>query len=142
MILPRMGQFTVTYEGDLRCRLRHESSGTEIFTDAPVDNRGKGASFSPTDLLAVSVAACMLTIMGIRAIDQGWRIEGARVDVAKHMVADPQRRVGKIVVVLALPAGLDERARASLERAAHLCPVKQSLSERVEVDVTFAWGTV
>jgi putative redox protein len=137
-----MGHFTVTYEGELRCRARHEASGTEIFTDAPVDNRGRGSSFSPTDLLAVSTATCMLTIMGIRAQDQGWDLTGTRVDVEKHMVADPQRRVGRLVVHLALPGHLDERARASLERAAHLCPVKQSLSERVAIEVTFGWGEV
>ncbi|MEZ5977005.1 MAG: OsmC family protein [Planctomycetota bacterium] len=136
-----MANFTIEYEGDLRCRMRHTSSGTEVLTDAPVDNRGKGQSFSPTDLVASATGACMLTIMGIKAADHGWDLSGTTMEVTKHMVADPQRRIGAIDVRFALPE-LDERARVTLERSAHTCPVKTSLREDVEVRVHFGWGEV
>lgn len=54
----------VTYQGGLHCELQHEPSGATVCSDAPVDNRGKGESFSPTDLMCSAMAACMATIMG------------------------------------------------------------------------------
>jgi putative redox protein len=133
--------YTVVYRGDLRCELVHSASGTVVTTDAPVDNRGRGESFSPTDLVAAGTGACMLTIMGIRAADSGWDLSGTRVDVDKHMATDP-RRIGRIVVRFALPNGFDEHARTALERAALSCPVKESLAANVELDVVFDWGAV
>lgn len=133
--------YTVEYRGDLRCELVHSASSTVVTTDAPVDNRGRGESFSPTDLVAAATGACMLTIMGIRAADEGWDLAGTRVLVDKHMAVEP-RRIGRIVVRFALPDGLDERARTLLERAALTCPVKESLGTNVELDVEFDWGAV
>lgn len=135
-----MAHFTVSYRGDLRCELTHDATGTTIATDAPVDNRGKGECFSPTDLMASATAACMLTIMGIRANDRGWDLAGARAEVEKHMVADPRRRIGRLVIAIHVPADLDEGARAVLEEAARSCPVKESLHPGIELDLRFRWG--
>lgn len=52
-----MVTLTSTYEGGLRCRATHGPSGTTLITDAPVDNHGKGESFSPTDLVATAAGA-------------------------------------------------------------------------------------
>lgn len=136
-----MVEIRVLYEGALRCRAVHGPSGAELGTDAPVDNRGKGASFSPTDLVGTAMGTCMLTIMGIAAEEHGWDMTGASARVVKHMVADPRRRIGKLAVVLALPSGLPAEARPVLERAAHGCPVHASLRPEVEVELRFAWGT-
>ena len=118
---------TVRYTGNLHNDLTHLQSGNTISTDAPTDNNGKGEAFSPTDLLATSLAACALTIMGMKADDLGVDLAGARAEVAKEMAANP-RRVAKVTVDLYLSAGLDERSRAVLEAAAHTCPVAKSLS--------------
>ena len=83
-----------TYEGGLHCSMVHEPSGATLSTDAPVDNNGKGESFSPTDLVGAALAGCMSTIMGIVAERKGIHLEGMTVEVAKHMNADP-RRIGK-----------------------------------------------
>lgn len=135
-----MANFTVTYRGELRCELTHDATGTTIATDAPVDNRGRGECFSPTDLVASATAACMLTIMGIRATDRGWELGEARATVEKHMVADPRRRIGKLVIAIHVPTDLDERARAVLEEAARTCPVKESLDPAIELDLSFRYG--
>ena len=87
-----------TYEGGLHCSMVHEPSGATLSTDAPVDNNGKGESFSPTDLVGAALAGCMSTIMGIVAERKGIHLEGMTVEVAKHMNADP-RRIGKLEVV-------------------------------------------
>ena len=134
-----MVSMSVTYEGGLRCRATHGPSGTEITTDAPVDNHGRGESFSPTDLVASALGACMLTIMGIAAERHGWKIEGARADVVKHMVAEPRRRIGKLELVIRVPGELDDKARTILERAALTCPVHASLHPDVELPVRFEW---
>ncbi len=130
----------LTYEGGLRTRAVHGPSGTAITIDAPVDNHGRGESFSPTDLVATALGACMLTLMGIAAAPRGLDLAGASVHVEKHMVADPDRRIGTIVVALRLPVDLEPRQREVLERAAHTCPVMKSLDPRIETVVTFRWG--
>jgi len=135
-----MVTITVVYQGDLRTQATHGPSRQTLVTDAPVDNQGKGASFSPTDLVATALGTCMLTTMGIVAKRHGWALEGATCTVEKHMVADPERRIGKLAVSIRVPGDLGEKERTILERTAHTCPVHKSLDPRVEVPVAFTWG--
>lgn len=130
-----MVKIDLVYEGDLHCRLTHGPSKAEITTDAPVDNQGKGAAFSPTDLLAAALGSCILTVMGIAARAHKINIDGAKAHVEKDMVTTPVRRVGKITVDLQMPAGITESQRQTLERVAHTCPVHRSLSPEVEVTI-------
>ena len=129
----------VVYEGDLHCRLTHGPSGEHIETDAPLDNRGKGEAFSPTDLLGASIGSCMLTTMAIVASDRGWTMDGATAHVVKEMGSVPRRHIAKLTVAITLPKSLDERARVVLERTAHTCPVHTSLGELTKVDLTFKY---
>ena len=72
-----------TYTGGLRTTAVHLKSSTEIVTDAPVDNQGKGESFSPTDLVATALGSCMLTIMGIKARDKDIDIELSLIHISE-----------------------------------------------------------
>ena len=135
-----MVEIDVAYEGDLHTRCRHAPSDCEVETDAPADNQGRGETFSPTDLLATALGSCALTTMAIVARREGWRFDGGRAKVEKHMVADPVRRVGRLVVRFELPAGLDEEARTRLEETANTCPVKQSLHAQMETELLFDWN--
>jgi len=137
-----MVRIDVEYRGRLRCVSVHEPSGAELATDAPKDNQGEGASFSPTDLVGTALATCVLTTMAIVANRHGWKLEGATASVVKHMVADPVRRIGKLELTLRMPTGLDARARETLERTAHTCPVHKSLAPEVEKPMTFLWDAV
>jgi putative redox protein len=129
----------VTYQGDLHCEGLHEPSGARIETDAPKDNEGRGERFSPTDLVGAALGSCMLTVMGIVARRHAWDMTGARAEVEKEMVASPIRRISRLGLQIAMPAGIPENARAVLERAAHTCPVHQSLHPDVKIDLHFAW---
>ena len=135
-----MVEIRIVYEGSLRTSAEHGPSQRKLQTDAPVDNQGKGESFSPTDLAATALGACMMTIMGIVADKDGLPLEGTRVRVTKHMVADPNRRIGKIEVDLALPAGLSDKDQRRLEEAAKACPVAKSIHPDIEVPIQFRWG--
>ncbi len=137
-----MVRIDVEYRGRLRCVSVHEPSGAELATDAPKDNQGEGASFSPTDLVGTALATCVLTTMAIVANRHGWKLEGATASVVKHMVADPVRRIGKLELTLRMPTGLDAKAREILERTAHTCPVHKSLAPEVEKPMTFVWDAV
>ncbi|WP_330443012.1 OsmC family protein [Flavobacterium sp. C4GT6] len=128
----------VTYLGDLRTSSVHLQSGSEIISDAPLDNNGKGEAFSPTDTVANALATCMFTIMGIKARDMGVSVQGSVAEVTKTMAADP-RRISKIKVVFNLKSDADEKARLILERAAMHCPVHYSLHPDIERDITFNW---
>jgi putative redox protein len=129
----------VVYEGDLHCTAVHGPSGQRLRTDAPVDNRGKGEMFSPTDLVGTAMGTCMLTIMGIAARDRGWNMDGARAEVLKEMGSEPVRHIARLTVTITLPASLDARARAVLEAAARACPVHASLGPRTLTDLRFEY---
>ncbi|MBN8526317.1 MAG: OsmC family protein [Planctomycetes bacterium] len=135
-----MVPITVTYLGDLRCEAVHGPSGVRLITDAPVDNQGKGESFSPTDLLATAYATCMTTIMGIVAKRDGIALQGVQIAVEKHMTAAPPRKVARIVLRFAMPAALTPDQRAKLEKAAHSCPVALSVSPDVTIEASFAYA--
>jgi uncharacterized OsmC-like protein len=135
-----MVRIDVLYEGALRCRATHAPSGAELATDAPLDNPGRGESFSPTDLVATALGTCMATTMGIVAERHGWDLAGLEVRVEKHMVSEPTRRIGRLDVEIRFARALDEKARATLERTALTCPVHRSLAEGVEIPVGFVWG--
>jgi putative redox protein len=137
-----MVQIDVAYLGQLRCDARHGPSGMRLLTDAPVDNKGRGEAFSPTDLLATALGTCMLTIMGIRAQEQSYPLEGTTLSVAKHMTQSGPRRVARLEVRIRVPRGaeLADAARRALEHAAHHCPVRLSIHDALEVPVEFDWG--
>ena len=129
----------VIYKGALRTEATHIRSGNTIITDAPKDNKGKGEAFSPTDLVATSLASCMLTIMGIKADEMNINIEGASAEVKKIMAAGP-RRIAQVIIVINIPISADEKTKKILEKAALTCPVDKSLSDSMIRDVKFIWG--
>ncbi len=129
----------VVYKGDLRCECTHLQSGSVIETDAPSDNKGKGERFSPTDTVCVALATCIITTMGIRAIDMQIDLTETKIDVTKHMLSEP-RRIGKIEITLHLPnAGISEKDKNTLQLIGDNCPVMKSLHPNVEVITTYHW---
>jgi len=128
----------VTYLGDLRTQSIHLNSGSEVISDAPVDNNGKGEAFSPTDMLANSLATCMLTIMAIKANSMDIELKGATAEVVKVMQAAP-RKISKIEVVFQMNTALDKASQTILERVALACPVYLSLHPDIEKAVQFNW---
>ena len=126
------------YSGELRCEATHHGSGAVLITDAPIDNAGKGEEFSPTDLLATSVATCMLTIMGITAKSRNWSIEGSTADVEKQMTQSGPRKVEKLRVHLKLPQQLSNEQRSLLRRVAEQCPVKRSLDPSIHLELIWS----
>ena len=131
-----MVRIDATYDGNLRCTAIHEPSGAKLITDAPVDNMGKGESFSPTDLLATSMLTCVMTIVAIRANSRDVDVSGMTGSVEKTMAANP-RRVSKLDVIINLPSDMSMDDRAWLITEGCNCPVCLSISESMEVDVTF-----
>lgn len=135
----------VHYEGGLRCTAKHEPSGLEFPTDAPVDNHGRGESFSPTDLVATALGTCVVTTMGIFAQKQGWRLDGIGVHVKKEMTKDLPRKIARLPTTLTVPnevaRQLDASDRAQLEQVANNCPVKLSIAATIDAPITFKWGS-
>ncbi len=131
-----MVRIEASYDGNLRCTTTHGPSGKQLITDAPVDNKGKGESFSPTDLLATSMLTCIMTIVAIRADSKGIDVSSMSGSVEKTMAANP-RRVAKLEVVVNLPSDMTIEDRSWLITEGCNCPVCVSVSETMEVDVTF-----
>lgn len=126
----------VTYQGELRTTAIHLQSNNEIITDAPTDNQGKGEAFSPTDLLATSLASCMLTIIGIKARDMEIDIVGTTAEVTKVMATDP-RRVSEIHVIVTFKQTLDDKTTTIFYNTALTCPVAKSIHPDITQNVTF-----
>ena len=135
-----MASFSTTYLGELRCSNLHENSGTEILTDAPIDNKGKGSAFSPTDLCALSLTTCIITTMGIYAQLKEFKIPEITARTQKVMGTDP-RRIVKIVstIKIKLQPEATERQMEGLRRIAHTCPVAKSLHPDIEQEVQISF---
>jgi putative redox protein len=131
---------SIIYEGELHCQATHQQSGTSISTDAPTDNRGRGAAFSPTDLVCTALATCILTTMAMKATDMGFELKGATASVNKIMKSDP-RRIGRIEINLQLPALTvpGEKERTILQRTGDHCPVHRSIHPDTEMDIVYNW---
>jgi putative redox protein len=126
------------YEGGLRCLSVHDSSGSELITDAPLDNQGKGEAFSPTDLVATALGTCILTILGIVAERHGIQLDPCSARVEKTMSTGAVRRIALLEAWISLPPGLEPHQRQLLERAGEGCPVKRSLEGAVPM--TLHWN--
>jgi len=129
----------LTYQGGLRCSATHLASGNTISTDAPLDNNGKGESFSPTDLLATGLGACMATVMGILAERKQISLDGLKVEVRKHMSTDTPRRIAKLEVDIDMPLAADHPERPLFESAARGCPAHHSLHPDIETVFNWTW---
>ena len=128
----------VTYLGELRTSSIHIQSGTEILSDAPTDNHGKGEAFSPTDTVANALGSCMISIMAIKSADLNVDIIGSTSEVTKIMQAEP-RKIAKIILVFNMSISVDEKTKIILERTAMNCPVLLSLNPDIDKEVTFNW---
>lgn len=135
-----MVEMEVLYQGELRCETAHGPSGMKLVTDAPVDNCGKGASFSPTDLVATALGTCMLTTMAIFAERQGMDLRGSRLRVRKVMTTEGPRRIDRLEVDLDMPLSRNHPLAGALERAALNCPVQKSLHPDVQIPVNWTWA--
>jgi len=128
----------VTYLGDLRTSSIHLQSDSEIISDAPTDNNGKGEAFSPTDTVANGLATCMFTVMGIKARDMNIDFSGATAEVTKIMAADP-RRISEIHITFDMKMTADDKTKTILERTAETCPVNMSLHPDIKRVIVFNW---
>lgn len=135
-----MVEVHIQYLGKLRCEAAHGPSQTTLITDAPVDNHGRGESFSPTDLVATALGTCIVTTMGIFAQRHGIELRGAKITVQKEMTSVPTRRIARLASELFLPLSATHPHREALERAAFTCPVHQSLHPDVEKPIRFVWA--
>lgn len=135
-----MATIETTYIGDLRTEATHVNSGNKLITDAPLDNKGKGEAFSPSDLLATALGSCMLTIMGMAAREQNVNMDGTTCSITKIMASDP-RRVSETQISLNLPTGYySDKVKTILKRAALTCPVAKSLHPDLLQNVVFNFG--
>jgi putative redox protein len=134
---PPMVKISIEYTGDLHTSAAHSPSGAVLETDAPVDNNGRGASFSPTDLVATALGTCMATVMGIIAQRHKIELKGMKVEVQKIMSDDSPRRIVKLPTTIWIPLPKNFEKRDLLEKAALGCPVFHSVHADIEKPVTF-----
>ena len=131
-----MSDISIKYEGNLRTTATHLKSGSIISTDAPIDNKGKGEKFSPTDLFATALGSCMLTIMGITAQTYGFSIDGSNIEIDKKMGKNP-RRVSHIKIIININREFSDKEKQLLMNAARHCPVSKSIHSDIKEEIVF-----
>jgi putative redox protein len=134
-----MVKMSIVYQGQKHCLLTHEPSGSNIETDAPKDNQGRGERFSPTDLVGAALGSCVLTTMALVAERDGISIDGATAEVEKEMIVKP-RRIGALKVKIKLPSDLTSDQRRKLEESARHCPVHKSLHPDIDAPILFSYS--
>jgi putative redox protein len=134
-----MVEIKLSYEGELHCSAIHTPSGNTLVTDAPVDNNGRGESFSPTDLVATALGACMATVIGIVASRKNIAVEGMAITARKFMSEDPPRRISRLELDIDMPLPANHPDRSLLESAARGCPVHHSLHPDIKVVMNWTW---
>ena len=126
-----------SYLGELRVSSTHLASDTEIITDAPVDNNGKGESFSPTDLVATALGTCMITVMGIYAEKNGILMPNVYSRTNKVMSSLP-RKISKLKIEIIFNDNqLSNEQKQSLKEVALNCPVAKSLHPDIQQEIEF-----
>jgi putative redox protein len=135
-------EINTVYEGQLHCTATHGPSQVQLSTDAPLDNGGRGESFSPTDLVATALGTCVMTILALVGERHGLDLRGTQVNVVKEMIQKPIRRIGSLRTTVRFPSGLSIGAedRARIETAAHLCPVHQSIHPDIDAPIEFIYS--
>ena len=132
-------EISVRYAGDLHCDATHGPSKSKLATDAPTDNKGKGESFSPTDLVATALGTCMGTTMGIRAEELGIDLKGMKISVEKEMSKEGPRRIVALPSEVHIPLPPDHPQRELLEQTALNCPLHKSLPDEIDRPTKFFW---
>jgi len=132
-------EINCVYLGQLRCQSSHQASGEKVITDAPLDNCGKGESFSPTDLVGTALGSCMLTIIGIVGERHEMDLADVKVQVFKHMSSGSVRKISRLEVKLTGPLGASPKDRKRIEAAALSCPVHKTLEDSLDIEVEFLW---
>ena len=134
-----MVNIAVRYAGNKKCDLKHPE-GPTLRTDAPKDIGGTASAYSPTDLVAAGLAICILTTIAMYAERHGLDITGARAEVEKHMTQPPApRRLGRLPVIVTLPASVPAEMRERLEKVGYACPVHASLHPEVEAPIEYRY---
>ncbi len=134
-----MVEIKLSYEGELHCSAIHTPSGSTLATDAPLDNNGRGESFSPTDLVATALGSCMATVIGIVARRKNIAVEGMAINVRKFMSEDSPRRISRLELDLDMPLPADHPDRPLLESAARGCPVHHSIHPDIKMVMNWTW---
>ncbi len=133
-----MVKVSATYMGEKHCQALHEPSQSIIETDAPKDNQGRGEKFSPTDLIATSLATCILTTVAIVGEKEGINLKNSTISVEKEMSTDP-RRIKSLQTIFNLPRSVPAEFRKKLEFAAANCPVKKSIHPDINTAIQFLY---
>ena len=132
-----MATSKVEYLGNLRTKCTHFGSGTEIITDAPLDNNGKAETFSPTDLVATAYASCMMTIIGIYCQSNTINFDKATAEVTKIMGSNPRRISGVEIYLDLSENGWDEIQQEKIRVAGEACPVAKSVHDGIDITINY-----
>ena len=128
----------IEYDGAQHATALNEPRHNTVAIDCPFT--GKGVEFSPASLFGISLASCMLLSMGAIAQRDGIDLKGTTVDIRFSGLDKTFPHVDTITLVFWVPQALPTSEQKKLERAAALCPIRQSIDAQTLVSTTFHYG--
>jgi putative redox protein len=115
-----------------RAGYAHELSvrGHTLTSDEPEKKGGSDTGPSPTELLALSLAACTAVTVEMYAGRKGWDVGDLEVDVGYEL----KRGRGRYEVVVKVPRTLTDEQLERLGVIAGKCPVHRALTGEIEIN--------
>lgn len=113
----------------------HLSTGSQVVVvDEPIDVGGQDRGMQPGELLAGSLAACIVITLRMYADRKGWPLDSvvAQVDYS----SDPDTMRSLFSTQLILNGDLDETQRARMLDMADRCPIHRMLENPVDFQTT------
>ena len=128
----------IEYDGAQHATALNEPHHNRVAIDCPFT--GEGVEFSPASLFGISLASCMLLSMGAIAQRDGIDLKGTTVDIRFSGLDKTFPHVDSITLAFHVPQALSETEQQKLERAAALCPIRQSIDADTLVSTSFVYG--
>jgi len=133
-----MNKLTLTYDGDQHATALREPHRNVVAIDCPFT--AKGDEFSPGNLLGVSVAGCMLLSMGAVAQRDHLDLSNTVIDITLTETDQPFPHVDAIALAFHIPRDFSIIDRKKMERAAGLCPIKNSFGSETKVTAIYEYA--
>ena len=127
---------SVVYERNVHAVANHSLLAEGISLEGCCSGGCGQVDPNPMDLMSLSLAGCLLVVMGQAAKVRDLCMVGARADVSYEMTG---YRLAALTVDIHMPRKLDAKDQARLEAASRNCPVFLAINPEVTVTINYQW---
>lgn len=127
----------VTWDGGVR--FTADIRGHKVHVDQPRQGGGEDSAPGPLELVPAALGTCVAYFVQQFLVTRGVDPTGLEVAVGVAGAPNPHR-IGRFDVRVRVPAGMPERYREAVVRAAETCTVHHTLTHTPEIAVILEEG--